>query len=90
MGKLETPEWIREGYDSKADWEKAHGMKGKKPNPNGHKVKVCPNCKSTQIKIVLGQEEGRKSEWECLKCKWKGREPEEKIVSEEEFLKLGE
>jgi hypothetical protein len=25
--KLATPDWIKEGYDSKADWEKANGLK---------------------------------------------------------------
>ena len=36
-GKLETPTWIIEGYDSKADYEKAKGLsktkKAKKKAP---------------------------------------------------------
>lgn len=87
MGKLETPDWIREGYDSKADWEKAKGIKGKKTRGKTHRIKVCPKCGSTGVQVVLGQEEGKgKSEWECKACKWKGREPEEKELSDEEFL----
>lgn len=88
MGKLETPEWIREGYDSKADWEKAKGIKGKKTGSGKkYKVKACPKCGGTEVKIILGQEEGRgKSEWECKSCKWKGKNIEEKEMSDQEFL----
>lgn len=89
MGKLETPEWIREGFDSKADWEKKKGIKGKKLARAGktRKIKVCPKCGSSEVRIILGQEEGKgKSEWECKSCKWKGRDPKEKELSDEEFL----
>ena len=30
MGKLATPDWIKEGYDSKEEYEKKKGIKGKK------------------------------------------------------------
>lgn len=88
-GKLETPNWIREGFDSKADWEKAHGF-GKKKKPKGKtfKVRKCPECGSDEIGVVLGGEEGRGSNgWECHKCKWKGKDIQKEELSEEEFMK---
>ncbi|MBW6442779.1 hypothetical protein K0A97_03315 [Patescibacteria group bacterium] len=87
MGKLQTPDWIREGYDSKADWEKSKGVNDKKKSKKNFKIKICPKCKDTDVKVILGNEEGKGSQgWECLKCKWKGKSPEEKELSEEEFL----
>ena len=105
MGKLSTPDWIREGFDSKADWEKhsqvrsgssksqtkAHGKKGPR-TPAGskgktYKVKTCPKCGSSEVRVVLGGEEGRGSRgWECLSCKWQGKEVDEKEMNEDEFL----
>lgn len=92
MGKLETPEWIRKGYDSKADWEKANGKKVT-PKKSGkmYKIKICPKCGSNNVVVVLGGEEGRGSRgWECKKCKWTGKNVNDKEVSEDEFLKLEE
>ena len=88
MGKLETPDWIKEGYDSKAGWEKAHGKKtiGKKAGKT-YKVKVCPKCGSSEVSVVLVGEEGKKADsWECKSCKWHGRDIDEKELSEDEFL----
>ena len=96
MGKLTTPEWITEGYDSKADWEKAHGKKtsSKKPgtgNGKTFKVRKCPKCGSTNVSVVLTGEEGKKADnWACKKCKWTGRNIEIAEVGEDEFLKMGE
>jgi len=93
MGKLATPEWVLKGYKSKEEHDKKMGKKtsGGKPTGKVYKVKKCPKCGSTKVGIVLGQEEGKgKSEWECKKCKWKGRDIDEKKINEEEFLKLGE
>ena len=95
MGKLSTPDWIREGYDSKAEWEKAHGVKKESQTKTGSgktfKIKVCPKCGSNQVSVVLVGEEGKKADnWECKKCKWKGRDIEVKEVGEDEFLKLEE
>ena len=45
MGKLETPAWIREGFDSKADWEKAQGKKGAKAS-TGKTESKTPSKKS--------------------------------------------
>lgn len=87
MGKLETPDWIKEGYKSKEDWENKKGIKRKKEKGKTYKVKVCPKCGRSEVSIILGQEEGKgKSEWECKSCKWKGRNIEEKSMSEDEFL----
>lgn len=91
MGKLETPDWIKEGYDSKADWEKAHGgkSKGKKSAGKTYKVKKCPKCSSRDVAVILGGEEGKGVKgWECKKCKWQGKEPEDEEINEDEFLKI--
>ncbi len=88
MGKLETPDWIKEGFDSKQKYEKAHGKKTtSKKLGKTFKVKKCPKCGSTEVSVVLRQEEGRgKSDWECKSCKWKGTNIGEKELSEDEFL----
>ena len=64
MGKLATPDWVKEGYDSKADWEKAHGKSKEKKSGKTFKLRRCPKCKSDQVSVVLGEEEGKnKGEW---------------------------
>lgn len=103
MGKLSTPDWIKEGFDSKADWEKAHGQSSKKSSKKVSKkstgkskssgkmfkIRKCPKCDSTSVHVVLVGEEGKKADnWECGKCKWKGRDIVVEEISEEEFLKL--
>lgn len=89
MGKLSTPDWIREGYDSKEDYEKAKGIKSSSKKGKFKKIKVCPKCGTSEIRVILGGEEGKGSRgWECLKCKWKGKEADEKELNEEEFLKF--
>jgi len=66
------------------------------------KIKKCPKCKSRDIKVVLTGKEGSeeddsttsfassqskgKGEWECKKCKWRGKDILEEEVSEDEFL----
>ena len=94
MGKLATPDWIREGYDSKVDYEKAKGIKTKKPKGKTYKIKICPKCKGDNVGVVLSEsdnEEGGGKDWECRKCKWKGRDIQEKEIGEDEFLeKFGE
>ena len=77
MGKLSTPDWILKG--EKAPKKKKQGKT--------YKVKKCPECGSTAVSIVLVGEEGKRADnWECRACKWRGREIEEKELSEEEFL----
>jgi DNA-directed RNA polymerase subunit M/transcription elongation factor TFIIS len=94
MGKLATPDWVKEGFDSKADWEKKHKISGKKkPAKEGKvfKLRICPKCKSDDVQIVLSnldseEESNTGKMWECKKCKWKGKEVNEKDVTEDEFM----
>ncbi len=90
--KLSTPDWIKEGYDSEADYNKAKGIKKEKKNRRKFKVKECPKCGSDDVGVVLSgndsEEKGNTGkEWECHKCSWKGFNVKEKELSEEEFLK---
>jgi hypothetical protein len=88
MGKLQTPDWINEGYDSKADWEKTKGIKKKDIKGKAFKVRKCPKCGGSDVGVVLVGEEGKKADnWECKKCKWKGKDIKIEEVGEEEFLK---
>lgn len=90
-GKLATPQWILEGYDSPAEYEKAKGIKKDSKKEKKYFIKICPKCQSNKVNIVLTGEEGKSpKEWECKKCKWKGKDIEEKEVSEDEFLKIME
>ena len=100
--KLSTPEWILEGYDSEADYNKAKG------NGVGHcsvypsvrnsgaktgktfKIRKCPKCESHDVGLVLinsDVEEGGGKEWECKKCAWKGTDIKREELNEEEFMK---
>ncbi len=84
---LSTPEWIKEGFDSKKDWEKARGVKGKEQGKT-FRIKVCPKCGSREVGIILGGKEGKGSRgWECKKCGWKGKEIGKLELSEDEFMK---
>ncbi|GIU68732.1 MAG: hypothetical protein KatS3mg001_582 [Candidatus Pacearchaeota archaeon] len=88
MGKLKTPEWILEGFDSKEEWEKAKGIKSKGKQKGTFNLRCCPKCGSFEVCVVLVGEEGKKADlWECKKCKWKGKNIEEKSLSEEDYLK---
>jgi len=84
--KLKTPEWILEGYDSKEEYEKSKGI-SKKSKEKIFRIRLCPKCGSDDVKVVLGNEEGRgNGEWECFKCKWKGVDVKIKEVKEKDFL----
>ena len=90
--KLTTPAWIIKGYDSKADWEKAHGVKEEKNKGKVFKVRVCPKCKSDDVGLVLSnldleEETTTGKQWECHKCGWKGEEVVQKELTEDEFMK---
>lgn len=88
MGKLSTPDWIREGFDSKEEYEKKKGIKNKKEKGKTFKIRRCPKCKSDKVSVVLTGEEGKGSgEWECKNCGWKGRDIKEEELSEEGFMK---
>jgi len=91
--KLSTPDWIREGYNSKADWEKKKGIKNKK-KAEGKKFKIrkCPKCGSTDVGLVLSNSDSEEAgntgkQWQCHKCKWTGGDIEEEDLTEEEFMK---
>ena len=90
MGKLTTPDWIKEGYDSPAEYAKAHGKTvKKKPEGRTFKVRQCPKCGSEDVGVVLSgsdSETGGGREWECKKCKWKGTNIKQTEMSEDEFL----
>ena len=88
MGKLATPDWIREGFDSKEAYEKKKGIKGKKEKGKTFKLRRCPKCKSDKVAVVLTGEEGKGTgEWECKNCGWKGRDVKEEELTEEQFMK---
>ena len=86
-GKLATPAWILEGYDSEEAYNKAKGISKKKKSGKTFKVRECPKCGSDDVGVLLTGEEGKGNEWECHKCKWTGRDIEEKELEEEEFMK---
>jgi len=90
--KVKTPDWILEGYDSPEEYAKATGKKAeKKVKEKMYRLKVCPKCDSEDIGVILTGKEGESPDgWECRKCKWKGPEPEEIKLNEEEFLKKTE
>lgn len=84
--KLKTPDWIKEGFDSKEEYEKSKGV-NKEDSGKKFKVKRCPKCESSEIKVVIGGEEGKGSKgWECKSCSWKGKKPKVEEMSEDEFL----
>ena len=87
--KLATPEWILEGDKSKADSEKAKGIKKEKKSGRTFKIKKCPKCESTDVGVIITGEEcrGGKCDWECRKCSWKGGDIVEQEVGEDEFMK---
>ena len=88
MSKLSTPEWIKEGYNSKEEYEKKKGIKNKKKEKGKvFKIRKCQKCGSDEVAVLLGNEEGKgKGEWECKKCKWTGTNIKEDEVSEDEFM----
>ena len=101
MGKLATPDWIKEGYDSPQEYAKAHGKTIKKKSvvEKVFKIRLCPKCGSDKVNVVLsGNDSGdiededsiskgkEVGEWECKKCNWHGKNIEEKEVTEEEFM----
>ncbi len=50
-----------------------------------YKIRECPECKSDSVNIVVGRG-GRKKDWECKKCSWKGQNIIQKELSQEKFL----
>ena len=94
--KLKTPDWIIEGYDSEANYNKVKGLDKKKKsdhcsvspkalNSGGKtfKIRRCAKCNSDDVGVVLGEI----GMWECKKCGYKGRDIKEEELSESEFMK---
>ena len=85
--KIQTPEWVLKGYNSEKEYLEKTGKK-KQPSWKVFKIKKCPKCKSRDISVFLGIDEGKgRGEWECKKCKWRGKDIFQEEVSEDEFLK---
>jgi len=88
--KMKTPDWILEGYDSPAEYNKAKGVTSEKKKGKTFKIRECPKCGSDDVGLVLSNsdsEEGGGKEWECRKCKWIGSNANEKELTEDEFMK---
>jgi ribosomal protein L37AE/L43A len=97
--KLSTPAWIIEGYDSEADYNKKKGIKiekkahcsvspklqneGAKKSDKIFKVRECPECGSDDVGIAMGEI----GVWKCNKCDYKGKDIQEKELTEDEFMK---
>ncbi len=84
--KLTTPDWIREGFDSEADYNKAKGINKDKKKTKSFKIKECPKCKSKDVSVVL-EGSGEGTGWLCKKCGWKGEDVNERELNEDEFMK---
>jgi len=79
MSKIQTPDWVLKGKEKPGK---------KKTSEKTFKVKKCPECGSRNVRVILGEEEGKgRGEWECLKCRWKGTDVKEEQLKEEEFMK---
>ena len=97
--KLATPDWVLEGFDSEEEYNKAKGIKKEHRSVSpkalnaGRKtfnIRECPKCGSDNVGVVISgsdSEEGGGKEWECHKCKWKGRDVVEKELTEDELMK---
>ncbi len=82
-GKLSTPDWILEGYDSEEEYNKAKGLSNKKQSGKTFKIRECPSCGSDEVKVVIGEV----GVWQCEKCNWRGTDIKEEELTEEELLK---
>ncbi len=93
-GKLATPAWILEGYDSPEEYSKAKGKSTPtKKQEKTFKIKVCPKCGSDEVAITLSnldfeEESNTGKQWECKKCKWTGSQIKEKQLTEEELMEF--
>lgn len=81
-GKLSTPDWVLEGFESKVAYEASKGVKKKKAGKT-FKVRRCPECSSDEVGVSLGDV----GVWACRKCNWKGSDVKEEELSEDEFMK---
>jgi len=90
--KLATPDWILEGYNSEADYNKAKGIDKKKKEGKTFKIRECPKCGSDEIGLVLSNSDAEEDSntgknWECHRCKWTGSDVIEKDLTEDELMK---
>jgi len=86
--KVQTPDWVLEGFDSKVDYEKSKGIASTKKAGKTFNIRECPKCGSDDVGVSLVGEEGKaKGEWECNKCEWKGSDVVLKELTEDEFMK---
>jgi len=90
--KVQTPAWILEGYDGPAEYNNTKGIKKEKKSGSEKtfKIRECPKCKSDDVGVVISgsdSETGGGKEWECRKCKWKGKNIIEKDLTEGELMK---
>lgn len=88
--KIQTPEWITQGYDSPEAYAKSKGKSSSKKkvvNGKTFNIKVCPECESDDVGVIIGKEEGKGGgDWECRSCGHISRIFNEKELSEDEFL----
>ncbi len=70
--KIKTPDWILKGESAPKSKTKGKTFK----------IRLCPKCNSDKVSVVIGEV----GLWECKNCKWKGPNPKEKELSEDEFM----
>ena len=88
--KMQTPDWILEGFDSEEEYEKSKGVKKKTKEGKIFKLRRCPKCNSDEVGVVISgsdSETGGGKDWECRKCPWKGKNIKEEELTEDEFMK---
>ncbi|MBU2104687.1 MAG: hypothetical protein KKF67_02850 [Nanoarchaeota archaeon] len=84
-----TPRRRENLYEAPKDFNKK-SLQGAKKGKT-FKIRECPKCSSDDVGVLLGNDEGKRTgEWECHKCKWKGKDILEKELSDEEFIKYME
>ena len=78
------------GASSFSSSRKSKILLGTKKEGKTFKVRVCPKCGSDDVGVIISgsdSEEGGGGNWECHKCKWKGKDIVEKELNENEFMK---
>lgn len=84
MGKLTTPDWIKEGYDSPEDYAKSKGKPVKKKKETSQvqsnlskgrikektfKVRKCPKCEGYNVNVVLSGSDSEQGGGKEWECK---------------------